>query len=471
MKRVLVMATFTFGVVCLLLMTGSPAFAAEAPKAAKASASSGLIPSSYKEFNIGDVKIKFGADDRIRYEKRENFKFGDSTKPGNDDGLWYNRFRINMNVAYQNFSAFVEGLQSDEWESEARPRKQRDELDLHQGYIQISKPGNLPVSLKVGRQELKYGAQRLIAAPVWSNNIRSFDAIKVSYNKAPFDIDFFVGDEVIYTDHNQKFNDARWGKYLYGVYATYKGVPGHVFDLYSINISDEHDDLQSQTDPKTYYGDIKQYTVGTRGEGKIASTNFGYGYEIAYQFGNRDAVTKGKRKSQDIRAWAVHADVNYAFKGIFSQPVIKLEYNYATGDDDPADGTCKTFNPIYQATHGPYGIIDFIKWQNMEEFAVFVDFAPVKNRMKGSLQYHRFYLDETNDAWYGTSGNKMRYNAKSKNASDHVGDEVDFVLSYKVFSFMNIEGGYAHFFCGDYIKDTGKSSDADFFYLQTMITF
>ena len=48
---------------------------------------------------------------------------------------------------------------------------------------------------------------------------------------------------------------------------------------------------------------------------------------------------------------------------------------------------------------------------------------------------------------------------------------MDLVLNYKVSSFLNIEGGYARFFCGDYVKDTGSSKDADWFYLQTAITF
>ena len=316
----------------------------------------------------------------------------------------------------------------------------------------------------------------MIAAPTWSNNIRSFDAVKFTYNPASFDVDFFVGNQVRYED--EKFNPAIWGEYLFGIYATYKGIPNNVFDLYSINLTDKRHEITSVTDKNTTYENLKRYTIGTRGEGKIASTNFGYGYEIAYQFGDRDAVntvTKAER-SQDIRAYAAHADVNYAFKGIFSQPVIMFEYNYASGDDDPADGTSKTLEPLFQSTHGPYGLIDFFKWQNMEEFALFLDFTPIKARMKGSLQYHRYYLAETKDAWYSTGGKKTRYD-KSGRASDYVGDEVDLVLSYKVSSFLDIEGGYAHFFSGEYVRDTatgtakGADKDADWFYLQTVITF
>jgi len=466
-KRDYLMVTIIFLALGFLLSMGSLAFTAEAPKTAVPTAPVGLIPSSFKEFKIGDVKINFGANDRLRYEYRQDYYFG-AAKPGNHDGLWYNRFRLNMNAAYQNLTAFVEGLDSRERESEKRPKSQEDEFDLHQGYLKLSKPGNLPVSLTVGRQELKYGAERLIAAPTWSNNIRSFDAVKFTYNPASFDIDFFVGNEVLYQD--DKFNPARWGKYLYGVYATYKGIPGNVFDLYSINLTDKRHGITSVTDKNTTYKNSERYTVGTRGEGKIVSTNFDYGYEIAYQLGKRDAVTKGTEESQDIRAYAVHTDVNYTFKDVQYQPMIKLEYNYASGDDNPKDDTSKTFDPVYQSTHGPYGLIDFFRWQNMEEFALFLDFTPIKDRMKGSLQYHRYNLAETKDAWYNGGGTKLRYD-KNGNASDYVGDEVDLVLNYKVSSFLNIEGGYARFFCGDYVKDTGSSDDADWFYLQTVITF
>jgi hypothetical protein len=44
-------------------------------------------------------------------------------------------------------------------------------------------------------------------------------------------------------------------------------------------------------------------------------------------------------------------------------------------------------------------------------------------------------------------------------------------MQYKLFSFLNLEVGYAHFFPGKFVKDTGSSDEADWFYLQTSITF
>jgi hypothetical protein len=467
--------SISYSVLFLLLCICSFAFSAESPNAKEPASAEkkGVIPASYKEFTIKDIKIKFGGDDRLRYENWDDFYFGES-KPGNNDNIWYNRLRINMNASYQFLSIFLEGLENDQWGSDRKPATQRDEMDLHQGYLKFSKPGNLPVNLTLGRQELSYGDQRLIAAAVWSNNIRSFDAIKFTYNPALFDIDFFAGNEVIYENH--KFNPARWGKYLFGAYITYKGISDNVFDFYSINLTDDHDDNKSQTNSNTTYGDIKRYTIGSRGKGKVASTDFGYGLEIAYQFGNQDAVTSGVDKSQDIRAYAVHADVNYTFKNVSWKPFIKFEYNYASGDNDPNDGVSKTFDPLYQTTHAPYGIIDFFRWQNMEEFAFVLEMKSIKKDLKSSLEYHRFYLAQARDAWYNTSGTKIRFDSTGL-ASDYVAQEFDFVLSYKITSYLNLEGGYAHFFTGDYVKDTavgpssGAFSDVDWFYLQTVITF
>jgi len=38
-----------------------------------------------------------------------------------------------------------------------------------------------PVSLKVGRQELSYGEERLVGAFAWNNIGRVFDAVKVRW--------------------------------------------------------------------------------------------------------------------------------------------------------------------------------------------------------------------------------------------------------------------------------------------------
>ncbi|MBW1679801.1 MAG: alginate export family protein [Deltaproteobacteria bacterium] len=354
------------------------------------------ILSSLKEIEIEKIKISLGGDARLRYEYKEDFDF-DRNK--NDrDGLWYFRSRLNLRISFnKNFVLFFEGLDAQEWDSDRSPKVQEDNFDFHQGYLKLSELWNMPLSLTIGRQKFQYGAKRLVGAPVWANKVRSFDALKLTYNPVSFDIDLFIANRVLYKV--DQFNDANWGENFFGMYITYKGLKGQVFDLYSLNQIDNRHEVKGE-DGK--YGDLKRYTIGTRGEGKIPSSSLGYGYEFAYQFGDK--------ASDNIKAFAYHLDVNYCFKELLFQPKVKIEYNFATGDDDPDDGDAKTFVPLFQTVHGPYGIIDFFRWQNVRHTGLTIDFVPVRG-LKSSLQYHRFYLSESEAAWYNTRG-KHFWNSK-----------------------------------------------------------
>ncbi|WAC07760.1 MAG: alginate export family protein [Thermodesulfobacteriota bacterium] len=434
-------------VVCIMSFGGT-AFGAE---------NAGLLPKTIKEFKFDNVKITWGGEYRLRYEYKKDFDFDDDVN--DKDGYVYARTRFNVGANINDkVLLFFEGLDGREWDSDVSPKPQKDDFDLHQLYFLLSKPNDLPVSLKIGRQELSYGAKRLVHCSAWPNLMRSFDAFKLTYNPNLFDVDLFWGNVVQYLDRH--FNDGKFGEHFFGVYSTFKGIKGSVFDLYALNLIDKHREVTGEDQQN---GDSERVTLGTRGEGKLPCYDaLGYGYEFAWQLGDKATDT--------IKAYAWHGDINYTFKNCFAQPVAKIEYNFASGDDKPHDGKSETFIPLFQSTHEPYGIIDFFRWQNVKEVACFLDFTPIKDRLKGSLQYHRFYLDETEDAWYNASGKKIR-KGTSADVSDYVGDELDVVMTCKPLSFLTLEGGYAHFFCGEYVKDTGSSDDADWVYFQTVVTF
>jgi hypothetical protein len=52
-----------------------------------------------------------------------------------------------------------------------------------------------------------------------------------------------------------------------------------------------------------------------------------------------------------------------------------------------------------------------------------------------------------------------------------VGSEIDITLLRSLWQGrVALEAGYSHFFTGQYVRDTGPSNDADFFYLQAKIS-
>ena len=466
----------------------------------------GLFPTSLKELKLDDVKITWGGEYRFRYESLDSFNpdtFGGKAVKDKSNYPMYGRLRFNVKADYNNVAqVFFEGLDCREWHSEYHPRTQEDSFDVHQLYFKLSKPNDLPVSLSLGRQELKYGVGRLVWASTWKNEIVSFDSVKFTYNPSSFDIDLFAGNRVgyqVFTGPDKtsaipytlyptnRFNDANYGENFFGLYTTYKGIPKNIFDFYFLTLIDLHptptssallNPMPPTTTPKKgtvgTVGTFERYTAGTRGEGKVLCTGLGYGYEFAYQFGNIRNVI-----SADIRAYAWHLDLNYTFAQLILQPTFKIEYNFASGDKNSNDGVTHTFIPLFSTTHDKLGLIDFFRWENMKGPAVVMNFVPIKDRVNCSLEYHRLYLDESQDAWYDSSGNIIRKASLSKpgqHLSSHVGDEVDISMQYKLFSFLSLEGGYTHLFSGPYVKETSYSkgytdNDINWFYLQTIVTF
>ncbi|MCX6952243.1 MAG: alginate export family protein, partial [Verrucomicrobia bacterium] len=73
--------------------------------------------------------------------------------------------------------------------------------DVHQAFVFLGNHKEFPVSLKIGRQELVYGDQRLVGHFRWNNNARTFDALKLRWQNALFGVDVFTGG-VVYNDSN-----------------------------------------------------------------------------------------------------------------------------------------------------------------------------------------------------------------------------------------------------------------------------
>jgi len=408
----------------------------------------GLTYAEEQKSNTAGWKLKFGAEERFRNEFKQDFDFDQSKR---DNGtLFFHRLRLSTKASWLNESGvnvmdiFVEGLdaQTGSYQTKATAT-QVDDFDLHQGFVSLNDILGSPFDVKIGRQELKYGKDRLIAQPSWSNRVRAFDTAVVHYEAKGLYADLLYGQDVKYDDNN--FNRSLDEEYIAGVYAGYqKDKSASLFESYFLT------QVITTTDTPT-----KRYTAGLRWQGTLFE-KFACDIELPYQFG--EVGTK------DIRAFAAHVDVSRGFDSIKWKPKVTLEYNYATGDKDPNDSVSNTFNPLYQSTHSPYGVIDFFRWQNMREAAAFVQLSP-QEKLKLNPQIHFFWLDSKFDSWVNSSGTTLR----SKTSGDReyfVGTEAALTVSYDLSKNIKLETGYAHFFIGPYVRDTGADDDADWFYSQ-----
>src|SRR5881409_679299 len=227
-------------------------------------------------------KWDFGGSFRLRYELRYNFAVAgepgslDFRKDGADVDNRYLLERLRVRAGYTDkwFGALVEGrsslAQGDErFASTAPPPAtkregpEQDILDLHQAYVTLGNHKEFPLSLKVGRQELSYGEERIIGAYGWNNIGRVFDAAKLRWQTEWFGADFFSGRVILPRDNH--FNMPNDYDLFSGVYASSKLIPKQVTEFYLLSRNTSAQSLQANG-PAGPNGPSARdiYTVGVR---------------------------------------------------------------------------------------------------------------------------------------------------------------------------------------------------------------
>ncbi len=329
-------------------------------------------------------------------------------------------------------------------------------LDLHESYVLIDEFFGTPLSLKIGRQELVYGDQRLVGAFGWSNNGRSFDAGKVMYRSDKVDVDLVVSkvrDDNAVSATAKNHND----KDFYILHGTVKTIPNNSLDLYVMSLRDDGSTalLSNNTAAVTANETQKLDTYGARLKGAVA----GVDYTAEYVIQRGEINTSGTDYDVDANAYAV--TLGYTIPGGPMGLRFGAEYAYASGDDNASDNNIETFSNLFPTNHGHYGDADQQGWRNMKAWNVNASIKPnAKTSVK--LSYWDFTLAEDKDGWYGAgawngsvsgvrSGTCL--DANGSQCDDSVGQELDLSVKYKYNSAVTIMAGVSRFFAGDRIED------------------
>lgn len=442
--------------------------------------SAGLLNDYLREENSVFQPWDIGGQFRARLEDRK-FYAGpgavDFSANGNADNTYY-LFREKFHIGYTPaawLTLFGEARDSSAHSDDREPSPDNDAIDLYQAYLKIGDAKNFPVTLKIGRQELQYGDERLIGNADFNNVPRSFDAIKLRYETSGCWIDAFVSQPVIPRD--DKFNTSNEHDIFSGIYAsTKKLLPKNETQIYFLSRNTDVDSPTFVTKALVRLPTARDiYTLG----GRIKSLpgefhGWDYDMEAAYQFGRFKRAATGK--SLDQEAFATHVAGGYTWSKTFGAPRVGLEYNFASGDSDATDGKHETFDNLFPTNHKHYGYMDFVSWQNIHDLRFTSSIKPLpKLTLTGDV--HGFLLADTHDFFYNVGGaprNAGGYGIKST-AGNYVGTEIDFIATYAVKPYAILQGGYGHFFLGDYVKDslngTGGAKDANWVYAQVTFNF
>ncbi len=219
-----------------------------------------------------------------------------------------------------------------------------DRLDLQEGFIEwTAKAGT---RLRVGRQELAYGDERLIGTVGWANVTRSFDAVQVRVPFRRWTIDGFGAtlrefDAVGATGADPRANEglAR-DQSLFGAWAT--DGKHDIFVIVETRVAGSG------------LNNVFRRTLG--GHATATVGGFALDATAAFQFGT--AAGSGER-NRDIHASLVSGSVARQFAGSL-KPRVALQADLLSGDKDPLDDRYGAFNTLYATNHKFYGFMDLI---------------------------------------------------------------------------------------------------------------
>ncbi|SDW33805.1 Alginate export [Nitrosomonas communis] len=316
---------------------------------------------------------------------------------------------------------------------------------------------NGPAYLRVGRQELLYGSQRLISTLDWVNTRRTFQGIKGFWRTPNFDLDAFFVRPMI-TEKNQ-FDNWDQDRNFFGLWGTYRPMKGQLVDLYILSLIDNRTVSQANLlSGNILQGDSTLETVGGRLAGDY--NRFLYELEGMYQF--------GRRSHQDISAFSVATGAGYQLP-LPMNPQFWLRYDFASGDSSANDGKSNTFNQLFPFGNYYLGWIDQVGRQNIHDFNAQFSLHP-QPWFTFLAQYHRFYLANKRDFLYNAAGVATLHDATGQSGT-HVGDEIDFRVNIHVDRHQDILVGYSKLFTGNFIQNQRPGVHPDLFYVQYNFRF
>ncbi|MBI4605660.1 MAG: alginate export family protein, partial [Planctomycetes bacterium] len=269
-----------------------------------------------------------------------------------------------------------------------------DNVDIHQAYVDLnhifeSYAGEDVVSLRVGRQELSYGDQRIVSPLDWTNIGRAWDGGKLSVAPpdAPGKLKVDVFGTVIRDTVSSETGggptatavsdlDAKQG--FHGIYAAFQDV--HIYDRWAwtdssgkalpvlgphqLDLFAFYRDLSdgSFTAEDGNRGNVDEVTLGARVAGKVLQDSRGQGFD----YSGEAAWQGGRFAGDDIRAYGYVVTGGYtaALSSLDATKVrLGAEYDYGSGDSDPTDGDHETFDPLFPFGHLYQGIQDTFSWK------------------------------------------------------------------------------------------------------------
>jgi len=398
--------------------------------------------------------LNFSGEYRIRPEDHTAYNF----VSGANDGFVLSRLRLNVEATPVSwFLIFVQAQDAEAMgiETSHVTSSIKDVFDLRQAYLEFhNKPGGW-VRVRVGRQELRFGAERLVGVSDWTNVTRVFDAARVTLGTPTAHVDFFTSAVVV--DHPTSFDAHPGGLTFHGIY----GSLSHVVPKATVEPYVYWKALPVVKSEEGLSGTESLFTYGFRLIGKLPS-----GFDFAIE-----AARQGGHLSTDsIAAWGGYGILGYTPARMFLKPRFSMQYDFASGDKKLKDGVAGTFDQLYPSNHDVFGLLDLLGWRNIRQFRAGVEAKPFA-KLTLKFNYRDLHLATRHDALYGSTGTVIVKAPVGGALSTSIGNEADISFTSDIRKDIGIGAGYGHLFLGQFLIQNSPGSSTSIAYSFVTIKF
>jgi Alginate export len=314
----------------------------------------------------------------------------------------------------------------------------RDTFDDRQAYLNFHVK---QYSIIAGRQELKYGDERLVGISDWTNNSRTWDGFlgRVGDKNR---LDLFATSVVLV--HPTSLDTHGAGLSFFGAVGTTRGWVRH-----------------SMIQPFVYVKALprvesRQGTFGTETEVTSGAEAAGQ-YSKGFDFDGLIAFQRGSYSNDSIDSSAGYIKAGYTAQRLFLKPRFLGEYDYASGNTRQNLKEVNTFDQQYPSNHNAFGLTDLFGFQNIEEERMNLDLTPAKHVTLLMQQEWLQVASRFDNIYSGSAGNVVTAPTAGFQSGD-IGREFDASGKWVIHDYLVMNVGVGHFSPGTVMRENAHGA-------------
>lgn len=408
-----------------------------------------------------ELEFQPGVQVWLRGQARRNPDFAREAPPVDAVDV-LSRVRLSASIRWRMLHAFAQVQDARSWGGQ-------DELTsppfgMHQGYAELTgKRGAYSGWIRMGRQEVAWGRQRILGPLPWAAQGRSLDAVRIFGSRGIVELELLAA--MIERPRNFTVEDASVHTRGVTLGAMRLGVKAH--DAANVEVMALVD--RAGPSPTQLSRDRLVADGGVHVSGEPVEKVLTYDVEAHGQLGHWNGV--------EHRAWAFASIVRAQLPRPKTHPGLHL--GYAMGSGNACTGqtgtTCsptrsREFFNFYPTNHPPYGNLDLNDWSNLRDAEAGL-FVREDVGFEVSAIYHSFWLNDPRGTWTSSGSQLVASGWDPTNTASHLGQELDVILTYNPWPPLMIQPGYGFFVPGAAGRRLAGNDTQHFVYLWVVLTF